>query len=204
MNKEPIILVGGGGHCVSSIDVIEQTNKYEIIGIVDLPEKIGQKVLNYEIIGTDSDIPKLRSNCKNFHISAGQIKSTELRIRLFNTIKDVKGNLPIIISPYAYVSKYSIIEEGSIIMHNALVNAAAKIGKCAIVNTKALIEHEVEIGNFCHISTAAIINGQCKIGSESFIGSNSIIINNIDIPAKSIIAAGTRVFKTIDKPGTYF
>ena len=32
--KEKIILVGGGGHCHSVIDVIEQTNKYEIIDIV--------------------------------------------------------------------------------------------------------------------------------------------------------------------------
>ena len=27
-----IILIGGGGHCKSCIDVIEMTNKYNIIG----------------------------------------------------------------------------------------------------------------------------------------------------------------------------
>jgi hypothetical protein len=30
-----IILVGGGGHCKSCIDVIENENKYKIIGIID-------------------------------------------------------------------------------------------------------------------------------------------------------------------------
>ena len=48
--KEKIVLIGGGGHCHSVIDVIEQTNKYEIIGIVDTKENIGKKVLDYEII----------------------------------------------------------------------------------------------------------------------------------------------------------
>ena len=30
-----IILLGGGGHCKSCIDVIENENKYKIIGIID-------------------------------------------------------------------------------------------------------------------------------------------------------------------------
>ena len=31
------ILIGGGGHCKSVIDVIEQEAKFEIAGIVDKP-----------------------------------------------------------------------------------------------------------------------------------------------------------------------
>lgn len=36
-------------------DVIEQMNEYKIIGIVDIKENIGKKVLDYEIIGSDDD-----------------------------------------------------------------------------------------------------------------------------------------------------
>ena len=42
--KEKIILIGGGGHCKSCIDVIEQQGKYHIAGIVDVSEKLHQKV----------------------------------------------------------------------------------------------------------------------------------------------------------------
>jgi len=48
--KEKIILIGGGGHCKSCIDVVEQQGKYQIAGIVDLPEKLHQKLLGYEVI----------------------------------------------------------------------------------------------------------------------------------------------------------
>ena len=48
--KEKIILIGGGGHCHSVIDVIEQEDKYEIIGIVDKKEVIGKDILGYKII----------------------------------------------------------------------------------------------------------------------------------------------------------
>jgi len=203
MSKQPIILVGGGGHCISCIDVIEQTGLYKIIGILDQPEKKGTKVLGYHIIGTDDDILSLISNCPNFHITVGQIKSSHVRQDIYKKIKNQGGNLPVIISPTAQVSSYATIEEGTIIMHQALVNAAAIIGKACIVNSKALIEHEAIIHDFCHISTAACINGQVNIGDNCFIGSNTVVGNNITIAANSLIAAGSQVLKNISAPGVY-
>ena len=35
MNKKKIILIGGGGHCKSCIDVIESNNMFDIAGIVE-------------------------------------------------------------------------------------------------------------------------------------------------------------------------
>ena len=55
-----IILVGGGGHCKSVIDVIEQEAKYKIAGIIDKKELIGSNVLGYKIIGCDDDLVKLK------------------------------------------------------------------------------------------------------------------------------------------------
>ena len=42
--KEPIILIGGGGHCKSCIDVLEQEGRFQIVGIIDVKENIGKKV----------------------------------------------------------------------------------------------------------------------------------------------------------------
>ena len=54
--KDKLILIGGGGHCHACIDVIESTSTFEIIGIIDTKDKIGQSVLGYPIIGKDSDL----------------------------------------------------------------------------------------------------------------------------------------------------
>lgn len=171
--KEKIVLIGGGGHCHSVIDVIEQTNKYEIIGIVDIKENIGKKVLDYEIIAFDDDLEELFKTCPNAVITIGQIKSNSLRVKLFEKLKNIGFNLPTIISPLAYVSKYSKIDEGTVIMHHALVNANAKIGKNCIINTKALIEHDVIVEDNCHISTASVINGGVIVKENTFFGSNA-------------------------------
>lgn len=191
MKKEKIVLIGGGGHCHSVIDVIEQTNKYEIIGIVDTKENIGKKVLGYEIIGCDDDLETIFLSCKNAIITMGQIKSNDLRVKLFDKLKNIGFNLPVIISSLAYVSKHSFLDEGTIIMHHALVNANVKIGKNCIINTKALIEHDCIIGDNCHISTASVLNGGVTVKDNTFFGSNATSKQAIEIDG--FIKAGSLI-----------
>ncbi len=188
-----ILIIGGGGHCKSVIDVIELTGEYKIYGIIDISEKVGQKVLGYEIIGTEEDLEKYRNDVELAFIAIGFINSVELRVRIYNKLKQLNFKLPVIISPLAYVSKHSFIEEGTIVMHYAVINAGAKIGKNCIINTKALIEHDVIIGDFCHISTGAIINGGVIVGKYSFVGSNATTKQYIKIMENSFIKAGTVV-----------
>jgi len=194
LNPNPYILIlGAGGHCRSLIDVIELEDKFKIAGIIDNELSIGGKVLNYEVIGSDNDLSKLRERYEYAVIGVGQIKTPKIRIKLFNLLKKLNFKLPVIISPKAYVSKYAEIDEGTVIMHDALVNANAKIGKNCIINTKALIEHDAIIEDNCHISTDAVINGGVVIGQGSFIGSNSVTKENIKIPENSFIKAGSVV-----------
>ena len=51
-----LILIGGGDYCKSCIDVVEQDGTFQIVGIVNMPEKLHQKVLGYEVIATDDDL----------------------------------------------------------------------------------------------------------------------------------------------------
>lgn len=189
MKKEKIVLIGGGGHCHSVIDVIEQEGKYEIIGIIDTKNNIGKEVLNYKIIACDDDLKYIYKTCKNACITVGHVQSNELRVRLFNTAKEIGFNFPIIISPFSYVSKYCKVDEGTVIMHHALVNANANIGKNCIINTKALIEHDVIIEDNCHISTASVLNGSVKVKENTFYGSNAT--SNQGIKISGFIKAGS-------------
>ena len=55
-----IILIGGGGHCKSVIDIIEQEGKFKIAGIVDKLEFLGTKIFGYEVIANDNDLINYR------------------------------------------------------------------------------------------------------------------------------------------------
>jgi len=203
MNKEKIILVGGGGHCLSCIDVIEASGKFTIAGIIDVKSKIGEKVAGYPIVASDDDLNKLVKEYKNFFITIGQIKSAKLRAEKFIKLKELGTNFPVICSPRSHVARTASLGEGSIIMHDVVVNSGARVGSNCIINSKALIEHESMIGDHTHIATGAIVNGQCNVGSEVLLGSGSILINNINIADRVVIGAGSVVVKDVSTPGTY-
>lgn len=203
MNKPAIILIGGGGHCKSCIDVIEHENKYAIAGIVDVKEKVGQTVLGYPVIGTDDELSEIAKKYDNFLITVGQLKNPELRIKLFKEIKSLSKNLPLIVSPSAYVSKHATLGEGTIVMNGATLNASSSIGKNCIINTKALVEHDTSVGNHCHISTSSTVNGECKIGNNVFIGSKSVLVQEVKIEDNTFIGAGSVVIKNLSA-GNYF
>jgi len=168
-----IILIGGGGHCKSVIDVIEQENKFTIAGIIDKKELIGEEVLGYNVIGCDDDLEAFFKSYKHAIVTVGQIQSPNIRIKLFNKLKTIGYKLPTIISPLAYVSKHAFIDEGTIVMHQVLINASTKIEKNCIINTKALIEHDCLIESNCHISTASVVNGGTLVKEGTFFGSNA-------------------------------
>jgi len=191
--REEIVLVGGGGHCRSCVDVIELQDKFSIAGIIDLPSNKEKFVLGYSVIGNDEDLEVIAKKYNHFLVTVGQIRTVDTRVRLFKILQELKITLPTIISPLAYVSKHAKIDEGSIIMHHAFVNTNVKIGKNCIINSKALIEHDSVIGDHCHISTGAIINGGSRIGGLTFFGSGAVCRENTEIKEGSFIRANSIV-----------
>ena len=196
-----LILVGGGGHCKSVIDVAESAG-FRILGVLDKPEFVGNSVLGYKVIGTDNDIPKYVPNTE-FIVTVGFIKNPDIRIRLFDQIKSAGGKLATIIASTAYVSRYAQVGEGSVVMHKAFINADCKIGTNVIINTLANIEHDCVIGNNTHISTGVMVNGECNIGCNDFIGSRSVIANRVSVCDNVVVGAGSFIRKSITIPGLY-
>jgi len=188
--KPKLILIGGGGHCVSCIDVIEQGGVFEIAGIIDNAISQGT-LLGYPFLGGDEDLPQLRSSYDHALVTVGQIKSPTVRSRLYDKVRSLEFELPAIVSPRAYLSRHATIGAGTIIMHDVLINARASIGRNCIVNTKALIEHDAQVEDNCHISTAAIINGASIIKTGSFVGSNAVTKEAVKTHENDFIKAGS-------------
>lgn len=196
-----LILVGGGGHCKSVIDVAESAG-YHIIGILDMLGEVGNRVLGYKVIGTDDDIPFYVDNAE-FVITVGFIKNPAVRIRIYDKIKEAGGKLATLIASTAYVSKYANLGEGTVVMHHAMVNAGAQLGTNCIINTFCNIEHDAVIGNQCHISTGTMVNGNCKVGDRVFIGSQSVMANGISVGNDIIVGAGSFIRKSLKEKGIY-
>lgn len=188
-----IILIGGGGHCISCIDVIETENKYKVVGILDSKEKIGQKVSGYEIIGSDDEISELTAHGNYFLITIGQMTPHSKRDEIFFYLKKIGAKIATVISPYAYVSHHAKVGIGTIVMHGVIINAGANVGDNCIINSMALIEHEAFVKDNCHISTGTVINGRARIENNSFVGSHVTVVQNAVVKSGSFIKAHSLV-----------
>jgi sugar O-acyltransferase (sialic acid O-acetyltransferase NeuD family) len=175
------------------VDVVECEARFSIVGLVGLPHEVGTRILGYPVLGTDEDLSGLLTPYPNVIVTAGQIKTPDLRIRLFDMLHRSGRTLPTIVSPRAYVSPHATVGAGSIVMHGAVVNAGAAIGRNCIINSQALVEHDAVIGDHCHISTAAVINGGVQVGPGTFVGSNSSVRESAAIGARCVIGMGQRV-----------
>lgn len=196
-----LILLGAGGHCKSMIEILEtMQDEYCITGILDA--EASTDLCGYPILGNDDLIENLTKE-NQFLITVGSIKSTKIREKIADKVIKFNGTFATVVSKKSIVSKRSVIGEGTVILHNATVNADVVIGEQCIINTSANIEHDCKIGDFVHVSTGAMINGACQIGNRCFVGSNSTIAQGVTVCNDVIIGAGSVVIKDIIEPGTY-
>lgn len=199
--KQGLILIGGGGHCRSCIDVIETHGGFAIAGVVDVPERVGQTVLGYPVVGSDDMLGALEAQGRSFLITLGQIRTAARRLELFARLKSIGARLATVVSPLAYVSRHATIGEGTIVMHQAVVNAGAAVGVNCIINTRALVEHDASVGDHCHVSTGAILNGGARLGSRSFLGSHATVHQSLAIGEDCVVAASALVRRDWPGPG---
>ena len=203
MSSKSILLLGGGGHCRSVIDVIEEEGSFNVAGIVDRQEKLGEKISGYEVIGSDDQLPELVREYGRCLVTVGQLKSASLKIKLYRLAEESDAEIPVLISPRAFVSKNAVIEKGTVVFHGAVVNSGAVIGQNCIVNSGAIVEHDAVIRDHVHIAPGAIVNGHCRIESGSLLGSGAVMVQQTSLGENVIIGAGSVVTKSISEPGVY-
>jgi len=185
-----LLLVGAGGHARSCIEVIESAGLC-VLGLIDRDMKIlGSAVLGYPVLGNDADLRKLANDSGGVLITVGQIGRPKARVELYEML--VRNDiLPTsVFAGTARVSRHASVGQGSIVMHQAVVNAGACVGVNCIINTGAIIEHDVEIGDHCHVAIGAVIGGGVRIGAGSFIGAGAVISHGVSVGPGSIIGAG--------------
>ena len=184
-----LLLVGGGGHCRSVLDVLE-TTPVRVAGIVDNNSEL-REVLGVSVLGKDDDLEELRSQYSTALVTVGQIESSDVRRLLFQRLRKLGYSLPVVCSTLAHVSPWARIGDGTVIMHFALINAGAQVGENSIINTRALVEHDVVVGDHCHISTGAVLNGGVNIGQGVFIGSGTLVREGVRIGDGCVVGMGS-------------
>ena len=103
-----IILLGNGGHCKSCIDVIENSDEFQIKGIITNEKDFSESFMNYKILGNDAAISSCFDSVDFGLVAVGQIKSASKRVLLFDLLRNNKITLATVKSKNSLV-KNSLI-----------------------------------------------------------------------------------------------
>lgn len=197
--KNSIVIVGGGGHAKTCIDIIKQNNEYNIIGIVDTKIDPGSDIMGIKVIGDNSVLQDLRDDEVLYAVNGvGSVSDPKIRQKVYQLLKDMGFKLPNIIHPSAVIEPSAKYGEGNQFMMGCSVGSDTVINNNCLINSGAIVSHDSMLHSHCHIAPGAILAGSVDIGNSSLIGMGSTIYIGVKVGKEAIIYNGINVFNDID------
>lgn len=187
-----LVLYGAGGHAKVIYDIILSNNLLLEYLVDDNPP--ADFFHHLEVYKPTEELLK---NHKVI-VAVGDGKSREI---IVNKIKNI-CEFGTLIHVSAFVSRFSEVGEGTVVMPQACVNAEVKIGKHCIINTASVIEHDCVIEDYVHISPSVTMAGNITIKKRAQIGIGTRIIPGVTIGEDAIIGAGAVIIKDVPAGAT--
>ncbi|WP_317194217.1 acetyltransferase [Penaeicola halotolerans] len=186
-------IYGASGHAKVIIDILFTQNE-GIRGIFDKNPEI-KDILGLPVLGPleddfDFDAPTIiaiGSNIIRKNIAEKLASRTEF------------GNA---VHHSAIISDMVSIEEGTVVMHGAILQANTFIGAHVIINTAASVDHDCDIENFAHIAPHSTLCGGVSIGEGTLVGAGATIIPGVKVGNWCTIGAGAVITKDVPDGAT--
>lgn len=191
---KPVVLVGGGGHALSILDVAEEaTSVHTVAGFLALSGEQSLLASYAKFIGGDEFLDSPEAHNYRYIIAFGGINRLEARSVLSAKLRQRRLLAPPVVSRLATVAKSVLVDDGAVVFKNATLNTGVRVGKNTHVNTGAIVEHGSVVGQDVMISPGVIVLGNCSIGDNVFVGAGAVFFNNIVVGSHAVIAAGSIV-----------
>ncbi len=187
MSKERLLLVGAGGF---GRMVAEQAMLQYDCAFVDDGQVVGIEICDISVVGGIADLPVLK---KDYGLLVVGIGNNKFRAQVYEKAKKLGYDFPNIIAPSAYISPYSKMGYGCVVLQNACVQNGAVAGNGVLLNAGTEVHCDAAIGNYALVYTNSVIRTGATVGSYARIGSNCTICNNATVPDGADIPDSTAV-----------
>ena len=169
-----------GDQSYSVIDIINEQDKFEIVGFVD--KKKSKNMYKYPYLGTDKVLKKLFEKGVNYAFPAigiGKNVDIYLREKVFNSLKNIGFKIPNLISKNAIINQGVKMNEGNLVMAGSILDNFVKLGSNISIGINCSIGHSSKIFNNATLAGGVVLNGSTKIGKNTFIGMASVIYESV-------------------------
>ena len=195
------ILIGGGGHARVLQDIAGTSNELEILGYTDTaPGTL--KDLPY--LGNDDILAAYDPKEILLINGVGSVERPVRRCKVYLHLSQKGYRFATIVQPGAVVSPNARLDSGIQVIGAAVIQSGSVIHENCLINTSAVIDHDCMIGPHTHIATGAVVTGSVKIGRACHIGAGTVIIQGITIGDNVLIGAGSLVLSDIPTGATAY
>lgn len=189
-----LVVVGGGGHAATLLDLLHVTRAFNVIGILDDRLAVGQLVNGIPVLGPVHDLTGLlEQGCALAVNAVGGVGSRRLRQDIWLRIKDSGLGTPRLIHPSAVIDSSATLGEGAQILAGSYVGARSQVGRNSIVNSRAVVSHDCVIGDHAHIAPGAMLAGDVVVGQRTLVGMGATIHMQVRIGDDVIVQNNSRI-----------
>lgn len=188
MSKEKRLLVGAGGF---GRMVAEQAMLQYDCTFVDDGQSIGTEICDISVVGGLADLPELR---KEYDLLVVGIGNNRFRAQVYEKAKALGFAFPNIVAPSAYISPFSKVGCGCVILQNACIQNGASMGNGVLLNTGTEVHCDATVGNYALIYTNSVVRTGAIVGNVARIGSNCTICNRATVLEDADIPDCTAVY----------
>lgn len=191
MFKEKLLLIGAGGF---GRMVAEQAMIEYDCAFVDDGQPVGTDICGIPAVGSLADLPGLR---KEYGLLVVGIGNNRFRAQVYEKAKALGYGFPNIIAPSAYISPYSKMGYGCVVLQNACIQNGASVGNGVLLNAGTEIHCDAAVGDYALIYTNSVIRTGATVGNFARIGSNCTICNHATVPDSADIPDCTAVHSEV-------
>lgn len=205
VDDSTLLLVGGGGHGKTLIDLVKVLGKYQWGGIVDENLPPGSLILGLPVFGGDLLLSELYK--AGFHQAingVGGIGNVVARLHVFEKLNKAGFSFPSLVHPTAFVEPSATIESGAQVLPLTYVGTDSKIGFGSLLNAHVIVSHDCQIGECVNLSPGATLAGGVKIHNHAQIGMGVTININLTIGAEARIGNGATIKADVPPGGRIF
>ncbi len=193
-----IILLGGGGHGLECLDIVELNDAYQVFGFIDMRASVGSDICGYPVLGGNEALPQyLTAGIKNLVLAYGNVSKQSDRGAHFRRLKEAGHTFPSLVHPKASVNRRAVFGCGVQVMGCSLVGARAVVGDAGIVNSGAVVSHDCHLEENVHVAPGAILAGGVRVGANTLIGMGATVYIGVQIGRDVVVQNGVTVFADV-------
>jgi len=188
----PLVLLGGGGHCVTVLHVLQRLNAvtptFDVLGVLDdaSPDQLPVTALGIAHLGPLSALAGLGD------VAVAVTVGTSAGRRAVSAFAE--GHLAArAIDPTAVIARSVQLGEGTLAAYVCAIGPGATVGRHTVVGNRSAIGRGATLGAFTSVLSAVVIGERAVLGEGVTVGSSAVIAPGVRIGPWATVGAGSVV-----------